>query len=403
MATEPTPIRDDGGYWRTRWKGDRINPKTGKPKWYTESFGSVKTVKKSDAKRAFNNWLVDWKTDERVREPMPDERDWTIQRLADEHAKHAETYYRKPDGTPTGGADAIALAFSRVVGLYPKLPAKDFRPSMLRKVQRSMIDDGLARSTINDRIVKIRSVFKWAVSHERVPASVLTGLQAVPALKRGRSAAKEPEPVRPVARGVVNATLAELPGPLRAMIELQWLTGMRSSEVCIMRPRDINTSGEVWIYSPPSHKTEHHGREKRIPLGPKAQAIIEPYRRTRTPDAYLFDPREALRERHATAKTHRRPNQKPNPRETERTVRGHYDKYSYRRAIDRAIAAARGRGVWIPSWSPHKLRHSAGTRLRQSYGIEAARLVLGHTSAATTEIYAEIDHTAAVRIMAEAG
>jgi site-specific recombinase XerC len=54
-------------------------------------------------------------------------------------------------------------------------------------------------------------------------------------------------------------------------------------------------------------------------------------------------------------------------------------------------------------WHPHQLRHNAGTRLRKQYGLEAARVVLGHRSSAVAEIYAEIDHTKARQIMAEVG
>jgi hypothetical protein len=52
---------------------------------------------------------------------------------------------------------------------------------------------------------------------------------------------------------------------------------------------------------------------------------------------------------------------------------------------------------------PHQLRHNAATALREQFGIEAARVVLGHRSAAVTEIYAELDRETAARIMAQVG
>ncbi len=42
-------------------------------------------------------------------------------------------------------------------------------------------------------------------------------------------------------------------------------------------------------------------------------------------------------------------------------------------------------------WHPHQLRHNAATDLRRQFGIEATRVVLGHASAVTSEIYAEMD------------
>jgi integrase len=57
------------------------------------------------------------------------------------------------------------------------------------------------------------------------------------------------------------------------MIELQCLSGMRPGEVAIMRGYDLDTSGKLWIYVPGRHKTEHHEKDRRIHLGPKAQEM----------------------------------------------------------------------------------------------------------------------------------
>jgi len=43
-------------------------------------------------------------------------------------------------------------------------------------------------------------------------------------------------------------------------------------------------------------------------------------------------------------------------------------------------------------WHPHQLRHLAATKLRQQFGLEAAQVWLGHSSALVTEaVYAERD------------
>ena len=42
-------------------------------------------------------------------------------------------------------------------------------------------------------------------------------------------------------------------------------------------------------------------------------------------------------------------------------------------------------------WHPNQLRHTAATRIRAAYGIELARIILGRSSAVTSEIYADID------------
>jgi hypothetical protein len=46
-----------------------------------------------------------------------------------------------------------------------------------------------------------------------------------------------------------------------------------------MRTRDVDTSGRVWSFTPEAHKTEHHGKERRIYLGPRAQTVLRPWLR----------------------------------------------------------------------------------------------------------------------------
>ena len=55
----------------------------------------------------------------------------------------------------------------------------------------------------------------------------------------------------------------------------------------------------------------------------------------------------------------------------------------------------------IPAWGPNRLRHNAATSLREQFGIEASRVILGHTSPAMTEVYAEIDCSKATAIMTQ--
>jgi len=46
---------------------------------------------------------------------------------------------------------------------------------------------------------------------------------------------------------------------------------------------------------------------------------------------------------------------------------------------------------------------TAATAIRQKYGLEAAKLILGHQSMATTEIYVDKDLAKAVNIVKELG
>jgi integrase len=57
----------------------------------------------------------------------------------------------------------------------------------------------------------------------------------------------------------------------------------------------------------------------------------------------------------------------------------------------------------VPHWHPHQLRHNHATMVRRQYGLEVARILLGHKTAAVTEIYAEADEQKAVEIAAKIG
>ena len=99
-------------------------------------------------------------------------------------------------------------------------------------------------------------------------------LQAVHALKRGRTTAAESDPFQPVARGVVDDTLPILRPLIADMVKLLLETGMRPGELVIIRVCDIDMSWSVWLYRPASHKTARHGRERIVPIGSRGQEII---------------------------------------------------------------------------------------------------------------------------------
>jgi integrase len=57
----------------------------------------------------------------------------------------------------------------------------------------------------------------------------------------------------------------------------------------------------------------------------------------------------------------------------------------------------------VAAWSPLQLRHTAATRIRSRYGVEVARVILGHTRVETSQIYAERDLGKAAEVMREIG
>lgn len=303
--------------------------------------------------------------------------------------------------------------------LYGLAPAQSFGPKALKLVRQSLIDADLCRRQINARINRIRRVFKWAVSEELIPPSVIEGLRTVAGLRKGRTTARESKPVKPVAMEHVEPVIAVVSPQIAAMIRLQALTGMRSHEMTIMRPCDIDRSGDVWIYTPERHKTDWLECEKFIPLGPLAQNLIRPFL-DRPDDAYLFSPREAEEWRNERRAAKRKPDRKTKVypcelrtreqrkqaskhRISKRPKRPRFDTDSYRRAITYGIDKARKAGIEIPHWFPYQLRHSRATDVRKQYGLEGAQVILGHQSADITQVYAERDLALAIRIARETG
>jgi integrase len=220
----------------------------------------------------------------------------------------------------------------------------------------------LCRTTINQRIGCIKRILKWAVSEQLVPPGVYHGLQAVDGLRRGRSAAKEAEPVRPVPDVHVDAVLPFLPPTVAAMVRLHRLTGMRSGELCLLRTCDVDTSSAVWLYRPATHKTAYRGHQRVVQIGPQGQAVLRSYLRPEVPEAYVFSPRQAQAERNLTKRLARKTKVQPSQasRKKQRPTKQpgeRYDTKSYFHAIRYAIGRAIEAGVLAKEqyWHPHQL------------------------------------------------
>jgi hypothetical protein len=70
-----------------------------------------------------------------------------------------------------------------------------------------MIARRWSRGYVNGQIGRIKRCFKWAASRELMPPAVFHGLPAVDGLRKGKTDARETEPVKPVVAHIVDATL----------------------------------------------------------------------------------------------------------------------------------------------------------------------------------------------------
>lgn len=234
---------------------------------------------------------------------------------------------------------------------------------------------------------------------------------------------------------VVDATRPFLSRQVEALIDLQLLTGARGGELFKLRLMDLRTDElpGLWVYEPAEHKTDYLDKTRTIIFGPKAQEVISRLAAGKAMDAYIFSPIDAEAERRAALTAARKTplscgnsvgtNRKSTP---QHTVGPCYTRtsylYSIYHACDRAFLPPEHlRPAMLPNgkletkqacltrltpahkaelkawkskhrWHPHQLRHVAGTELRRKFGLEAAQLVLGHSSAEITDaVYAERD------------
>jgi len=361
----------------------------------------------------------------------------SVVEVANHFMKWARGYYVK-HGKVTDEPENIALAIRPLLRLYGRTKATDFGPRALKAVRQAMVEKGWVRKHINRQVDRIKRMFKWAVAEELVPPGVYEGLRAVAGLKYGRCGARDNPPVQPVPENLIEPVKRHVSRQVAAMIDLQLLTGARPGEIVQLRPCDIDRTGPTWTYRPPEHKTEHHGHERVIFLGPKAQQVLSAFL-LRPQDAHCFSPAEAEEERRqALAARRKTPLSCGNrPGSNRRAKPGrkpgdHYTVDSYRRAIDRGLESAfpppgdlakredetqkqyRARLTqkqeaelkdWRRAhhWHPHQLRHNYVTNVRREFGLEAAQVLLGQTKADVTQVQAERDTTRAATVAAKIG
>ena len=138
----------------------------------------------------------------------------------------------------------------------------------------------------------------------------------------------------------------------------------------MIRRRDIDTSGAVWLYKPPHHKNAWPAET--YDRGSYGLAIDRACDRT-------FPPPAPLAQR-----------------------KGEMPAEWWARLDERQRDEVK---AWQKAhrWHPNQLRHSVATRVRKVHGLEAARVLLGHSHADVTQVYAERNEGLAAEIAAKIG
>ncbi|WP_372168605.1 tyrosine recombinase XerC [Xanthomonas axonopodis] len=210
---------------------------------------------------------------------------------------------------------------------------------------------GLSAKSLQRRLSACRSYYAWLLKHGRISAS--------PAALR---APKAPRKLPQVLDADEAVRLVEVPtdAPLglrdRALLEVFYSSGLRLSELCALRWRDLDLdSGLVMVLGKGS-------KQRLVPVGSHAIAAL----------------REWRRDSGASADNHVFP--------------GRAGGAISQRAVQIRIKQLAVRQGMFKDVHPHMLRHSFASHILESSGdLRGVQELLGHSDIATTQIYTHLD------------
>lgn len=345
-----------------------VYPNSGGRREYFGRFGTP------EAEQKYLAWLSDLIAAMAAGEPVARDRKpgRTLGDLSLDYLTWADAYYGA-SRERLNVRDTICL----LVEFCGELSGDKFGPNALRRFQSHLVATGrFARTTVNAHVNRVRRFVKWCQSRELVPRGASEELATVAGLRRGKTSARESEPVVAVPWAVWRATLPFLAPQVRAMVQVQYWCGMRPGEVCILSAAEIDRTQPVWFFRPADHKTAHYGVGLTKAIPKPAQAILAPWL-VGPPDLPCF-----------------RTN-KGKPFNSD--LLGEY--------VRRGTRAAMRARVPVVMWHPNQLRHAILSEIRDLFGgegggIEAAQLWAGHTKPDTTAGYTKQVEAALIRIAA---
>ena len=211
---------------------------------------------------------------------------------------------------------------------------------------------GLAPKSLQRRLSACRSYYAWLLKNGHIPASPGAGLRAPKAPRRLPQVLDVDEAVR----------LVEVPtdAPLglrdRALLELFYSSGLRLSELCALRWRDLQAEeGLVTVLG-------KGGKQRSVPVGSHARRALGQWRASTGAggEAFVF------------------PGRGGGPI-SQRAVQVRIRQLAVRQGLFKHV-------------HPHMLRHSFASHVLESSGdLRGVQELLGHADIATTQIYTHLD------------
>ena len=233
---------------------------------------------------------------------------------------------------------------------------QDADTALLRRYAAYLGSMRYAPATTARKLSAMRSAFAWLHARDRVPRDPAA---VVPGPKQPRTLPATLNPYE-VGRLLDREEPSEPLGLRdRALLELLYGCGLRASEACTVRVRDVDLEGRR------VRVTGKGDKQRVVPLGERARSAIDRYLRKGRPHLVRNVGSPALFV----------------------SVRGRPLRPS---DVRRALASALRR-EGLPSRSPHALRHSFATHLLEGGAdLLSIQELLGHASVATTQVYTHV-------------
>jgi integrase/recombinase XerC len=255
-----------------------------------------------------------------------------------------------------------AHALEGLVRFAESLSLNDWGELRGEQLQTFVADEhrrGLEPPSLRALLSAFRSFFRFLAREGRLQNNPAMGVRS-PKVRR-----KLPEVLDVDEAATLVEVVADDPLAIRdrALLELLYSSGLRVSEACSVRWRDLDTEQGLLRVTGKGNKT------RIVPVGRKALAALAALREAESAgvDAPI------LRGRESRALT-------PG---------------AVRAAIKRR---ARAQGVWRRVY-PHLMRHSCASHMLESSGnLRAVQELLGHADISTTQIYTHLDFQHLARV-----
>ncbi|KGM56424.1 recombinase XerC [Lysobacter arseniciresistens ZS79] len=217
---------------------------------------------------------------------------------------------------------------------------------------------GLSPKSLQRRLSACRSFYGWLLKQGRIAANPAAGIRG-PKAPRKLPQVLDPDEAQALVEVPTDAPLGLRD---RALLELFYSSGLRLSELCALRWRDLDLSeGLVTVLG-------KGGKQRSVPVGSHARRALAEWRRESgaASEAPVFPGR--------------------NGPITPRAVQYRLRQLAQRQGLFKRV-------------HPHLLRHSFASHVLESSGdLRGVQELLGHADIATTQIYTHLDYQHLARV-----